>query len=208
MERIVKSVFSEVATKDDGSFEGYGSVFNGRDSAGDRILPGAYAKSLSQYGVPKLFSNHDWAVPIGRFDNVAEDAKGLLVTGKLNLNQSLARDVHEAMKAGDLSGLSVGGFVAKSDTVSTADGRDIVNWTRLVEISLVSIPADDSARITAVKSFDGIETIRDLESYLRETGLSRSSVQALIAKSRDLFHREAEDEKVNALAARIGAMLA
>ena len=38
-----------------GVFSGYASVFNGVDSYGDTILPGAYKNTLKQFGMPKMF---------------------------------------------------------------------------------------------------------------------------------------------------------
>ena len=48
-------------------FRGYASVFNGKDSYGDVILPGAYKKSLETYGMPKMFFGHRWDLPIGKW---------------------------------------------------------------------------------------------------------------------------------------------
>lgn len=206
-ERITKTVSAEVHAHTDGSFEGYASTFGNRDHAGDVIVPGAFTKTLADNGLPKLFLGHDWSLTIGKIEHAQEDSKGLYISGRLNLAQTIGKDTYEAFKAGEMDSFSIGGMVAHSDMERTAEGRTIKSWTKLVEVSAVAVPCNDEARLTAVKSLDGIETIRDLEQFLREGGLSRSTVQALIAKSRDLFHTEAEDEKANAIAARIGAML-
>ena len=48
-------------------FRGYASTFNGNDSYGDTILPGAYLKTLADNGMPKMFFAHDWGLPVGKW---------------------------------------------------------------------------------------------------------------------------------------------
>ncbi len=205
-ERITKTVSAQVHAHTDGSFEGYASTFGNRDHAGDVIVPGAFTKTLADNGLPKLFLGHDWSLTIGKIEHAQEDSKGLHISDRLNLNQSIGRDTYEAFLAGEMDSFSIGGMVAHSDMERTAEGRTIKSWTKLVEVSAVAVPCNDEARLVAVKSLDGIETIRDLEAFLREGGLSRSTVQALIAKSRGLFANEAETERANALASRLAAL--
>ena len=63
-------------------FRGYASTFNGNDSYGDTILPGAYLKTLADNGMPKMFFAHDWGLPVGKWLSAVEDEKGLLVEGE------------------------------------------------------------------------------------------------------------------------------
>ena len=46
-------------------FKGYASTFNGNDEYGDTILPGAYTKTLKDFGLPKMFFGHNLNSPQG-----------------------------------------------------------------------------------------------------------------------------------------------
>lgn len=198
---------SEVSLKmdDDGAgrFSGYASVFGGVDSYGDTIVKGAFESSLKGNGKPKMFLEHAAfnfgaagaaALPIGKWLAAKEDDHGLFVEGELTLDMSLAKDVHAAMRHGTLDGLSVGGFVNKGDYDETETGRVIRRWSNLMEISPVAFPADKAARVEAVKSdalsesIAEIDTIRDLERFLRDAGgLSKGAAAALVARAKTVM---------------------
>ena len=187
-----------------GRFQGYASKFDGEDSYGDTILPGAYTPALKALGKSPLpiFFNHDsMDVPIGKFDKIEQNDHGLYVKGSLTLSIGRAQEVYEAMKAGTVSGLSVGIGLTRDDYDWKDDGmgRIIKSVSLLREISICNFPADSKARISVVKSedIDGINTIRDLELSLRDSGFSKSQALAFIAKARSLFdaQRDSEIEK-------------
>lgn len=176
---------------DTGKFAGYASVFGGVDSYGDTIIKGAFEETLRVHGAPKMFFNHEWGMPIGKYLVAKEDDIGLWVEGELTPKLSLASDVNAAMKHQTLDGLSIGGHVRAGDYEENDSGRVIRKWTRLMEVSPVVFPADSAARIEAgsVKGADyldvieGIETIRDIESFLRDAGgLKKGAAVALVAR--------------------------
>ena len=89
--RITAPILDIKALKDTGEFEGYGSTFGGEpDSYGDVIAPGAYSDSLAVHRakgtMPKLFWQHNADEPIGKWVGAAEDERGLLMRGKLNMD--------------------------------------------------------------------------------------------------------------------------
>lgn len=181
-------------TKDSGVFKGYASVFGGVDSYRDTILKGAYLDTLRENGMPKMFYNHKWDMPIGRYTNVDEDSKGLWVEGELTPGHSLASDVRAAMLHKTLDGLSIGGRLHKGDFKDGNEGGRIIHkWSDLKEVSPVTFPADSAARIDldSVKFDDemsAIETIRDFELFLRDAGnFSKGAAQALTARAKALF---------------------
>jgi HK97 family phage prohead protease len=192
--------------EDSGLFKGYASVWNGVDSYRDTILKGAYLDTLKAYGIPKMFYNHQWDMPIGKYALVDEDAKGLWVEGELTPNHSKASDVRAAMIHQTLDGLSIAGILRKGDFKDGNEGGRIIHkWSVLKEISPVVFPADDGARIDlgSVKFADEmaeIETIRDFEYFLRDAGnFSKGAAQALTARVKTLFNsREAEGQQVEA----------
>lgn len=178
---------------DTGRFSGYASTFGNLDAQGDILLRGAFESSLRTHGKPKMFFNHNWdGLPIGRWDVVKEDDKGLHVEGELTPGVSLSADVRAAMKHGTLDGLSIGGFVKKGDYEDTEQGRVIRRWSRLVEISPVVFPANESARIDGesvkggpdiLEAIEEAATIREIELLLRDAaGLSKGAATALVAR--------------------------
>jgi uncharacterized protein len=188
--------------KDGASFAGYASVFNGTDSYGDTILPGAYKDTLAAHGLPKMFVNHDGFgffgggnLPVGKWTKAVEDDTGLFVEGEFTPGMARAEEVRAALKHGTVDGLSIGYHIKKADYEEKDDesgGRLIKRVSRLAEISVVTFPADEAARVdlTSVKSeeVDAIESIRDFERFLRDAGgLSKGLAQALVSRARVLF---------------------
>ena len=177
---------------DSGRFAGYASVFGGVDSYGDTIVRGAFESTLRNNGKPKMFFNHEWSMPIGKWLVAREDDKGLWVEGELTPGLNLSSEVRAAMKHETLDGLSIGGFLKKGDFEETEGGRIIRKWSSLVEISPVVFPADSAARVEAgsvkggIDILDAIEeaqNIRELEQLLRDAaGLSKRAAAALVAR--------------------------
>jgi HK97 family phage prohead protease len=181
---------------DTGTFEGYASVFGGVDSYGDTIIKGAFESTLRNNGKPKMFYNHDWSMPIGKWTAAKEDDHGLFVQGELTPGLGLASDVRAGMLHGTIDGLSIGGYLKKGDYDETENGRVIRKWSSLVEVSPVVFPADAAARVdlTSVKAAEldaaiaEIETIREFERFLRDAGgLSKGAATALVARAKTIF---------------------
>lgn len=175
-----------------GKFTGYASVFDGIDSYGDTIKAGAFQNAIKYGKLPKMFENHkSWELPIGKWVNISEDSKGLLVEGEFTPNHSRAEDVRASMLHGTIDGLSIGYRLKDGDSTLNGANRTIKNVSELVEISVVTFPADDVARVdlTSVKSaLDGIHSIRDLEDFLRESGgFSKGLAQAVLTRSKQLY---------------------
>ena len=200
--------FATAGTSSD--FSGYASTFNGLDTYGDRILPGAYdsvVKSIAAGAarMPKMFINHKaWELPIGKWTVLSQDGVGLKVHGELTPGNPAAASVRASMEHGTVDGLSIGFRLLKGDTeVVQEKGQDIrliKNISELVEISVVTFPADEDARVdpTSLKSaVETIETIRDLEAFLRDAGLPRSLAKAAAGQAKRIFDRRDVGETVS-----------
>lgn len=204
----ISGAFEVKAIGVDGTFSGYGAVFGNVDSYGDVIAPGAFAKSLAASAVkgrmPALLWQHDSDHPIGVWDVLQEDAKGLYVEGRLLVNDvPKAKEAHALLKAGALSGMSIGFMPVVSEWDDKQELRTLKE-VDLWEVSLVTFPANDDARVSDVKSIDEIKDERDLEQFLREAGgFSRSCAKAVIAKARSAAQREAGGQKAVAEIAEI-----
>jgi HK97 family phage prohead protease len=209
-----------------GTFAGYASVFGGVDSYGDTIIKGAFESTLRSNGKPKMFYDHSWDMPIGKWTVAKEDDHGLFVEGEFTPNLSRASDVRAAMQHGTIDGLSIGGFLKKGDYDETEDGHRVIRrWANLVEVSPVVFPADAAARIDAgsvkfqtfseeiVAEIAEIDTVREYERFLRDVGgLSKGAVQALTARAKDVFAKrdagQDPDAELKALADRIARLAA
>lgn len=172
------------ATKKDGSFEGYGSVFNVIDSYGDAIANGAFKDTLRAWRTkrnklpPMLLQHGGWGmtaidmVPIGKWDKMEEDDHGLYVEGHLiAMDTETTKRVYAAMEEKELDGLSIG-FVtreARFGEKPTDPARTLLA-VDLWELSVVTFPANDDARVGNVKAADMTE--RQFERFLREAGFS------------------------------------
>jgi len=170
------------------TFSGYGAVFGNVDSYGDVIAPGAFAKSLASHysegSQPLMFLNHDafGSLPIGRWTDMAEDGHGLKVHGEL-LDTQMGRDTYTALKAGAINGLSIGFRPVEFTTRSKPeDPRRTLKAVDLVEVSVVTLPANQKARVSAVKSMGEDMDVRQLEELLRELGLSKSESIAVASQ--------------------------
>ena len=191
----------ELKLNSDGrTFEGYASVFNGVDSYGDTILPGAYKEVLSERKNPiKMFFNHNsYQLPIGKWEDIAEDSKGLHVKGKLTPGLALSEDVYAALKDGTLDGLSIGYSMVGGKYSIPEEGKRIIEKIgKLYEISVVTFPADKAAVISGVKTdldLSEVKTVRELEEILRDSGFSRSNAQKLIAVAKTAIKSDMQRE--------------
>ena len=200
----VKSLFTPL---EEGSIEGYASVFGGVDSYGDTIEKTAFDSVIKSGQKPLMFYQHNrWSLPIGVWESLSVDEKGLKVKGRLNLELEEAREVYSALKFGSLNGMSIGFRMKDKDyEYDDEDICHIKNISELLEISIVNFPADKAAQIDSVKSeeLDGLHDIRDCEHYLRELGISKKMAQKLIsvvksAKSAVSDSQKSEDVKLAA----------
>ncbi len=136
----------------DGTFEGYASVFNLIDSHNDRVHPGAFKTSIKSRDKPvQLLWQHQWQSPVGVITSLYEDARGLYMKGKLLLDVAQAKEAYVLMKSGVVRGLSIGYSVKRSRRNPDSGVRELLDLN-LWEISLVTMPANEAAQVTVVKS--------------------------------------------------------
>lgn len=173
---------------DDGKFAGYGSVFGVVDSYQEVVAKGAFKASLAELKakgrvVPVLWQ-HRAAEPIGVYTKIAEDDHGLRVEGRLLIGDvAQARETLALMKAGAVTGLSIGYWVRKS-SYDEKTGIRTLNQLDLVEVSTVTFPANDDARVDAVKfklAHGELPTLPEFERLLREAGFSRTKAAVVAA---------------------------
>lgn len=136
-----------------GVFEGYASLFGKRDQQGDVVMAGAFAQSLRVKGPEhiRMLFQHNPAEPVGSWIDVVEKHRGLWVRGRLNLKVQRGRELLALLESGGLDGLSIGFKTVRARNDRATDTRQLLNID-LWEISLVTFPMLDGARVSTVKS--------------------------------------------------------
>jgi HK97 family phage prohead protease len=189
---------------DDGTFEGYASVFGVLDDNGDIVETGAFTATLERHAkegtYPAMLYGHSMAREIGEWLSLKEDERGLYGKGKLWIDgQHPDPDALKAYrgmkKKNGKMGLSIGYMVPDGGAVWDEKSKAMrIKEVELYEVSPVLFPANRHARVEAVKNGE-IPEINYLEDVLREAGLSRSKAKAILAKGySSILPREAEDE--------------
>lgn len=205
-ERVCLPFEIKAAGESDGlrTFEGYGSVFGTIDSYNDTIEKGAFRSTLKEWKtrerLPKMLLQHgggflagaDDMIPIGKWTEMREDDHGLFMKGHLfDVETDRARATYAALKAGELDGLSIG-FRARKSKMNEETRIRTLTDIQLFEVSLVTFPANDPARVTGVKEDGVLPTEREFERWLRrDAGLTESQAKAVISKGYRQVRREA-----------------
>lgn len=206
------SFITKEAITEEGVFKGMGTVFDNKPDSGffgDIIMPGAFHKTIRQGGRNKngivMLSQHGMftMVPPGVWADIQETEKGLPVTGELFVDNSkhakngkgteLAHELHVAMSAKALRGLSIGFDFPRNKSGKIKDGviefddndNRIIKEVILWEISPVTFGMKVNANITSIKSISEATTERELERALKNVGLTRNDSKYLVKLCRD-----------------------
>ena len=150
--------------------EGYASYFGKPDKGGDIVMPGAYARSLAALERAgrrvKMLWQHDPAEPIGIWDEVREDDKGLYVKGRLLGDVARAREAAALIGAGAIDGLSIGYRTLKAE--KDGKGHRLLTELELWEVSLVTFPMLPEARVGSKGSSPDEAALRELAGIFEE----------------------------------------
>jgi HK97 family phage prohead protease len=165
---------------DEGIVRGYGSVFNNVDSSGDIVAKGAFKKTLEETksgakGWPPFLLQHgdstsDGRTPIGIWISMDEDERGLKLVGKLALKNTRGAEAYALLKMKPrpaLNGLSIGYRCTESEIHKSGPARRTLRAVDLVEVSLVTFPANRLATVTGIKSGEPEPVIVDWEEVAR-----------------------------------------
>lgn len=142
---------SEIKASGDGwEVAGYASTFGGNpDSYGDVVAKGAFLDSLTKRPNVRLLWQHDMGEPIGKVISLTEDDHGLFGRWSL-VPTDTGTKAHKLLQAGLVDSLSIGFLTESADY--REDGVRVLKTVELVEVSIVTIPANTNAVITAFKA--------------------------------------------------------
>lgn len=134
-----------------GVFYGYAAVFEILDSQGDIIKRGAVSKNKNNFSSNvRLLWQHDYKQPIGVIKLMKEDSYGLYIGAHLVTEVAKANEAYILLKHGAINGLSIG-YRAISHHTDKRTGIRSITEIELLEISLVTFPANKFAKIANVK---------------------------------------------------------
>lgn len=167
-----------------GEISGYLSTYDELDQGGDIVVKGAFDDILTahkQSGVtPKMLWQHDPSRPIGIWDSLHSDNKGLYGSGRLLLDLPLAKDAHTLIKSGAIDGISIGYRTLDFDR--NEKGNRLLKKLQLVEASIVTFPMNTSSTVDDVKN---LSTIRDAERLLRDAGVPAKFAKLIVSHGFD-----------------------
>ncbi len=174
---------------DENTLEGYAATFNNVDSVNDVIVKGAFIKSLAKRK-PKFCYQHEEDELIGVIIDAYEDEIGLYIKATF-ANTQCAQDARELTKIGAIEQMSIG--YAVRDSEYRSDGVRVLKEIDLYEVSLVTFPANEKARVTRVKSLP--QTERQFESFLRDVGgFSAQAAKTITAKGFKAVSNHRDDD--------------
>ena len=157
------------------TISGYASLFGKADQGGDVVQAGAYSNSLKATAEAgrkvKMLWQHDPSRPIGTWDEVREDGRGLWVKGRILADVQAGAEALALLKAGAIEGLSIGYRTIRAG--KTPEGGRKLHELDLWEVSLVTFPMLPEARVQSEAKADG--------------ALARSLVTALEAARRHML---------------------
>jgi len=166
------------AVEDGLKIAGYASFFGEVDRGGDIVQPGAYGASLAALAAKgeavKMLWQHDPAQPIGVWDEVREDERGLHVTGRILADVARGREAAALINAGAIDGLSIG-YRTKRATKDDK-GRRLLTELELWEVSLVTFPMLPSARV-------GSKGASPDETFLRDLAEAIEAARHMLARN-------------------------
>ena len=178
----------ELALKEGAEITGYASLFGATDQGGDVVQRGAYGGSLAKLasagrGV-KMLWQHDPAQPIGVWDEVREDGRGLFVKGRLLLEVRAGREAHVLLKAGAIDGLSIGYRTLRAEK---GTGQRLLHEIELWEVSLVTFPMLPEARVRTSISDEAVPAADDAGPSLREDAELARTLAETFREARELL---------------------
>jgi hypothetical protein len=155
----------------EGIIQVYVSAFNSKDSDGDVILPGAFSRSINDWGPQAknrlwFLEGHDTNKAIAKPFEVKQDHYGLLFSVKMP-NTTRAKDLLELYTGGHITEHSIG-FVTTKESKKSEYNE--ITEVKLYEGSAVLWGANENTPMVSVKSIQDLDdeftrTIKSMRNW-------------------------------------------
>jgi HK97 family phage prohead protease len=208
----VKFIVKEV--NEDGTFEGYASVWGIVDSDAEVIDKGSCVRSLKNNPHFALLWQHKTDQPIGFAVEAAEDDYGLKLKGELILDCEVGRYAYaflkKAQKLKGRAGLSIGfRSITKKWIEDPKTKQTHLHFTEisLMETSVVTFAANYAAYVTSVKSRFLSDEKQDTPGEQQVMSIDFDAALAARQRQRELskHHGDIENAKYDTLSAIHGS---
>ena len=206
--------FSEKSESEEtGRITGYASVFGVKDSYDEIVEAGAFDGIINDIknavaSMPLMLGNHEHysGCPIGIWDSLEVDSKGLKISGIINTEIQLGKEIYSSLKfakdnnSSSSMGLSIGYYPDWDKYVVDKEYiGHIFSVKKLPEVSIVNFPANTQAVVTDIKrdclieEIKKLSNIRELERFLRDSGnFSKKEAETLISVSSTLMNSKCD----------------
>lgn len=142
-----------------------------KDRSGDVVTAEAWAKGIENFRKnPVMLYQHKHDCPIGRFDKVTVDKKGIYVEGSVSEAAEKNHGIHTLIKDGALKSFSVG-FRVKDGKYNSKDDTMLITEVELLEISVVSVPCNQESLFSVRKSFENNDEYRSFIQTFKEASI-------------------------------------
>lgn len=158
-----------------------------KDRAGDIVTAEAWAKGVENFrSNPVMLYQHKHDCPIGRFDKIVVDKKGIYVEGSISEAAERTHGIHTLVKDGALKSFSVG-FAVKNGRYDSAKDTTVITEVELLEISIVSVPCNQDSLFNIRKSFDTEDEFKAFVAELNDTTADKNLVMGIKAGFTDVI---------------------
>ncbi len=181
----------DVDTKN-GEVIGYFSAFGNVDSDGDIMMPGAFKRSIQDWGPEgknriKHLMNHDPSQPLGKILELKEDDYGLYYRSKIGSHQ-LGKDFVKMVESGLITEHSIG---FKTLREQKAEAGNQIHEVMLFEgSSLTAWGANEATPLLGMKNYNNLEKIQDqikaFEKFIRNSDVTDETIDLCILKVKQL----------------------
>jgi HK97 family phage prohead protease len=187
------------------TISGYASIFNYKDSDGDVMLPGAFARSIAQRGPNSatngkiaLLNQHDMRNPLGRITKLIEDEKGLYFEAEIDNIPEGDRLITQ-LKSGTINQFSIGfKYIKDQMHFDRAQKTYFIKDVDLFEISPVTLGANEATQFLGFKSAaTQSDVLYELDMALKQLALADEyTIRALVEKYLNLEKETIKKEPI------------
>lgn len=175
-----------------GIITGYFSAFGNVDSDGDIMMPGAFKRSIEDWGPNgkgriKHLMNHDPSHPLGKILELKEDGYGLYYRSQIGKHR-LGQDFIKMVESDLIKEHSIGFRTLREQ--KSNDANEIHEVMLFEGSSLTAWGANEATPVINMKSITSVEelkeTIRNFEKFIRHSDVTDETIDLCLIKVRQL----------------------